>query len=163
MIQKIKLNTVLIENILEWAKVDQELRFTSKENKETGKHFVYLADAAHGYRLRTLITEYGYPTKELIGKEGMEAFWLLVQHQDFDISLQKECLEHCAFNPLNHAHLLDRVLVSEGKPQLYGTQLKRNERGGVLAPAPIEDEENVDLRRKKLGLSSIDEYVEDVN
>ena len=32
MIQKTKLNTVLIENILEWAKIDQELRFASKEN-----------------------------------------------------------------------------------------------------------------------------------
>ncbi len=145
------LNDTLVKDILEWAKVDQELRFASKNNGEAGKYLVYLADASHGYRLRTLISEYGYPTEKLIGKEGMEAFWLLVQHQDFDLSLQKKCLENCKFSPTNHAHLLDRVLVNEGKMQMYGTQLKRGS-DGKLKPLPIKDIESIDKMRAGVGL-----------
>ena len=162
MTKQIKLNKNLVKNLLEWVKVDQELRFASKENKETGKYLVYLADASHGYRLKTLIAAYGYPTEELVGVEGMDAFWLLVQHQDFDLDLQKDCLQNCTFSPFGHAHLTDRVLVNEEKEQKYGTQLIRNEQG-KLTPAPIEGEVNVDKRRKEVGLSLLSDYVNEAN
>ena len=45
---------------------------------------------------------------------------------------------------------VDRVRVSEGKPQVYGTQF--HEVDGVWVPQPIEDEANVDARRKNVGL-----------
>lgn len=159
--QKI-LNKKLVEDLLVWIKVDQELRFASKDNKETGKYLVYLVDAAHGYRLRTFIATYGYPTEELLGKEGMDAFWLLVQHQDFDLDLQKDCLLNCVFSSFNHAHLLDRVLINEGKKQKYGTQLTKDEQGRVIS-APIEDTVNVDKRREEAGLPLLSEYLNEAN
>jgi hypothetical protein len=53
--------------------------------------------------------------------------------------------------------MADRVLVRDGKKQLYGTQHKFSEDGG-LVPLPIEDAANVDKRRKAIGLEPLAEY-----
>ena len=62
----------------------------------------------------------------------------------------------------SYALLLDRVLVREGKPQVYGTQAKRFEEWKGQEPAlePIEDEANVDERRAEVGLPPISKYRE---
>jgi hypothetical protein len=61
----------------------------------------------------------------------------------------------------SYALLLDRVLVREGKPQMYGTQAKPFEEwnDGQAAAMPIEDEANVDKRRAVVGLPPLSEYL----
>jgi hypothetical protein len=107
---------IFLQRVLEMAKVDQDLRFSGQ------KYLVYVTDFVHGQRLRGLIREYGYPTQKTLGKEGMAAFWLLIQHQDYDLELQKACLQKCDFEKSHFEHLTDRILVNEGKKQRYGTQ-----------------------------------------
>jgi hypothetical protein len=58
--------------------------------------------------------------------------------------------------------LADRVLVAEGKPQVYGTQAKapgRLWKGHEPVPEPIEDERNVDKRRAEVGLPPLADYL----
>jgi hypothetical protein len=59
------------------------------------------------------------------------------------------------------AYLTDRVLISDGKPQIYGTQGR--EEKGVIMPFPIEDEEHVDERRQSIGLEPIAEHFKGMN
>jgi hypothetical protein len=59
------------------------------------------------------------------------------------------------------ALLTDRVRLYEGKPQLYGTQVKNV--NGKFIFAPIEDEPNVDKRRALYGLPPLSEYLETLN
>jgi hypothetical protein len=47
--------------------------------------------------------------------------------------------------------------VAEGKPQRYGTQLDTVD--GKLQPFPVEDEANLDSRRKAVGLPPMAEYI----
>ena len=54
------------------------------------------------------------------------------------------------------AYLTDRVLLKEGKQQLYGTQFTSD--GGKWIPRPLEDEPNVDSRRAAVGLPPLAEY-----
>ena len=54
------------------------------------------------------------------------------------------------------AYLTDRVLVNEGKPQRYGTQMTMQ--GDQIVPKPIEDAEHVDARRASVGLPPMAEY-----
>ena len=54
------------------------------------------------------------------------------------------------------AYLTDRVLVNEGKPQVYGTQFHRV--NGERKPRPIEDAETVDERRKSMQLTTLKDY-----
>ena len=56
--------------------------------------------------------------------------------------------------------LEDRILVRNGKKQVYGTQLHSGpDTGGKLVLAPIEDEEHVDKRRASVGLMPLKEYL----
>ncbi len=118
-------------------------------------------------RVRAIVRQYGWPSPELVGRDGAEAAFLIVQHSD--LAFQKEMLplvekayRSGGLSGQSYALLLDRVLVREGKPQIYGTQTKRFEewKGQEPALAPIEDEANVDKRRREVGLFPLSEYRE---
>lgn len=109
--------------------------------------------------LREAVAKHGWPGKRVVGVDGANAAWLLVQHADADLAFQKECL--AKMEPLvaagevtakDYAYLWDRVAVAEGRPQRWGTQFDGDE------PAPIEDAKNVDARRKAIGLPPLAEY-----
>jgi uncharacterized protein DUF6624 len=114
-------------------------------------------------RLREIIRQYGWPRISLVGFDGASAAWLIAQHAVADAAFQKQCLrlmQAAAKNgeaaKENLAFLIDRVRVEEGKAQLYGTQFRY--RDGKTVMAPIENEANLDRRRKRMGLSPIGPY-----
>ncbi len=119
-------------------------------------------DAANTKRMKAIIRRYGWPGPGLVGRDGTEAAFLLVQHAD--LALQKEALplvekayRKGELSGQSYALLLDRVLVAEGKRQVYGTQAKL--KGKEFVPDPIEDEANVDKRRAEVGLPPLSEYL----
>ena len=57
----------------------------------------------------------------------------------------------------NIAYLTDRVLLAEGKKQIYGTQFQMVD--GKFQPKPLEDEANVDRRRAEAGQEPLAEYL----
>ncbi len=120
-------------------------------------------DAQNTAFMKATVEKYGWPGKSLVGEEAANAAWLLVQHADADRAFQARCLEliTAAFEKgevtgVQVAYLTDRVLVGQGKKQMYGTQFVGV--GDEMKPAPIEDEANVDARRAKVGLSTLAEY-----
>ena len=124
-------------------------------------------DDANTERMRAIVRQYGWPGPELVGQDGTEAAFFLVQHAD--LALQKEMLplvekayKKGELSGPNYALLLDRVLVGEGKRQVYGTQAKRFDEWKDRKPVlePIEDESNVDKRRAEVGLMPLAEYLE---
>jgi len=62
-------------------------------------------------------------------------------------------------DPKDIAYLTDRVLVGEGKEQVYGTQLRTNEKG-ELELSPLFEPATVDQRRQRMGLGPLKEYME---
>ena len=113
-------------------------------------------------RMKEIVREHGWPGPELVGRDGTSAAWLLVQHstpefQKEMLPLVKEAFLAKKLPGSNYALLLDRVLVHEGKPQLYGSQGKW--KNGVLDLHPIADEANVDQRRAEVGLGPLDTYL----
>jgi hypothetical protein len=112
--------------------------------------------------LKGVVEKHGWPTNTLVGKDGADAAWLLVQHADADPRFQRQCLDLMAGLPKDEvsqskrAYLTDRVLLAEGKKQLYGTQFHSVE--GRWKPRPIEDEAQVDKRRTEIGLPPLAEY-----
>jgi Family of unknown function (DUF6624) len=62
-------------------------------------------------------------------------------------------------DPADVAMLEDRILVLEGKPQQYGTQFDWDD-DGVLNPRPIANPEDVDERRRAVGLGPLAEDME---
>lgn len=121
------------------------------------------ADEDNTRWLQGVVEKQGWPTNTLVGTDGANAAWLLVQHADRDPKFQRRCLDLMARLPAgevsqsNLAYLTDRVLLAEGKKQRYGTQVTVVD--GKWAPRPLEDEANVDKRRAAAGLSPLAEYI----
>ncbi len=117
--------------------------------------------------MKRTLEKHGWPGKTLVGEDAANAAWLLVQHADSDREFQTKALD--LLKPAvkageatgqQLAYLTDRVLVGQGKPQLYGTQFQG--RGPTAEPAPIEDEANVDKRRAEIGLGPLAEYAKQI-
>jgi hypothetical protein len=120
-------------------------------------------EADNTARMKALVAAGGWPTRSRVGERGAEAAWLLVQHADADPAFQKQCLAllqraHAAGEAAARhvAYLTDRVLVSEGKLQRYGTQFHRPE--GAPVPRPMEEPAQVDARRASMGLGTLADH-----
>jgi len=122
------------------------------------------ADADNLPWIRQVIAEHGWPGRSDVGDDGADAAWLLVQHADADPAFQRECLglltAAAGRGEARRSHLAlltDRVLVAEGQPQEYGTQLRY--RDGECVPFPVRDPERVDERRAAMALQPLADYV----
>jgi hypothetical protein len=122
-------------------------------------------DTARTERLKEIIEEYGWPTIDLVGKDGADAAWTIAQHSDLDPAFQETALEliraaaedgQASWG--NVAYLEDRVAVAKGAPQTYGTQIGCGPKGPKLA-TPLTDPERVDDLRAKAGLDPLDAYL----
>ncbi|HEY8186123.1 MAG TPA: DUF6624 domain-containing protein [Pyrinomonadaceae bacterium] len=116
-------------------------------------------------RLKDIVRRYGWPDPERVGADGAEAAFLILQHspelafQKAMLPLVRKSFERGKLSAWNYSLLLDRVLMLEGKPQIYGSAIKPWV-GKEPVPYPIEDEANVDKRRASIGLPPLREYLE---
>lgn len=114
-------------------------------------------------KLREIIKQVGWPTIGLVGEDGSDAAWFILQHAidhpdllRSAIFLLKTASEKGEINPQNYAYLYDRICMYEGRPQFYGTQFDFDAKGEYI-PWEIEDEGDVDARRLKIGLPTLQE------
>ncbi len=127
-------------------------------------------DTAHTQELKAIVRDIGWPTNSKVGQKAAHAAWLLIQHADKDIAFQKECLALMKqqrpeeVERQHIAYLTDRIKLSEGKPQLYGTQFVRSPcNQSHWVPYTIQNPDNVERRRKNMGLNSLEENQAELN
>jgi hypothetical protein len=104
----------------------------------------------------------------MVGPDAASAAWITAQHSDPQPDFQRECLELLAAavtageaDPRHGALLEDRVLVAQGLPQIFGTQLKRGP-DGKLTPFPIRNPAEVEALRAAWGFEPLETYIEQV-
>lgn len=114
--------------------------------------------------MKELLGDAPWFTKDAIGSKGLHAAFMLVQHSP-DYEFQKRCLPHIEkqarsgdLSMQDYAMLLDRTLIHDNKPQIYGTQIQNVNDDWI--PYPLEDSLNVDTRRKAIGLFPMSTYLE---
>lgn len=120
-------------------------------------------DSTNLVRVKAIVEKYGWLGKSEIGNRGNYTIWLVVQHADLKtqekyLPLMKASVEKGESRPVDLAYLEDRVLMRQGKNQIYGTQISMNPKTGAQELWPIEDEKNVNARRSKLELEPMEEY-----
>lgn len=145
------------KQILEMEKIDQKTRMNTKLDADILSPLVYAIDGIHNYRIHKIIETVGYPTEKMVGKRALHAFWLLVQHQDYDVALQEQCLSKCGFYGKDEAYLTDRVKVNKGEKQIFGTQFYVDGKG-KFGPRPTLDRKNLNKRRRRCGLEPFEKY-----
>jgi hypothetical protein len=119
--------------------------------------------ARNADELATLVAEHGWPGRTLVGGEGAEAAWRVLQHAIGSPALQRACLpllrEAAARREVPAAYpawLEDRIAFSERRPQRYGTQFDWD-RDGRMSPWTIHEADGVDARRAAVGLPPLEE------
>lgn len=125
-------------------------------------------DASNLRFIDSVIKKRGYPGKSLLGAEKAYIPWLIIHHADSAVlagymPVLKASAEKGELQFGNYAYSLDRMLVSQGKEQRYGSQIvervmvKTGKRMKFIWP--LEDPEKVNKRRKAAGLNdTIEEY-----
>ena len=144
------------------AVLDQEVRgrWIGRESDSDALADMRRVDAANLVKLRHIFVQDEFPTRAMVGSEGVQDAWLLVQHAVADHELQvrvlaqlKTRLRAGEVRAPEYALLTDRVLRQEGKPQIYGTQFDEN-----FKMEPTRDIAHLDERRRAAGLPSIAAY-----
>lgn len=164
---KTKLNHALRKELVEMRRADQKIREDFKGENVNSKEFMermIKLDTDNTVRLKEILKASGWPGADVVGRDGVEAAFLIVQHSP-DHRFQEEMLpfietaaKRGELSLQDYALLTDRTRVHAGKPQLYGTH--SSVKDSKLVIDPIEDEKNVDERRRAIGLPAMSEYIE---
>jgi len=165
-------NLTLRKELLTMVKQDQDIRnelinsgVDHPKNEISAR--MDAIDSRNTAKMKRIVKRYLWPRAELVGWDGTEAAFLVVQHSPHSFQkallplMQKEYGTGHLSGP-NYALFMDRVLVEDGRPQVYGSRAKSFDewKDGLPALYPIEDEANVDKRRAEVGLSPLAEYRE---
>ncbi|MFN0173701.1 MAG: DUF6624 domain-containing protein [Saprospiraceae bacterium] len=116
-------------------------------------------------KAEAIIQQYGYPGKSLVGESRQDDIWLVIQHaplekQELYFPLIDAAAQKGELRKSSWALLVDRIRMHKGQPQIYGSQVVRDEATGGWKFHEIEDEVNVDKRRAEVGLGRLEEYAE---
>ncbi len=174
--------------------LDERLSFSADAADRGGVRAIRIS-LATTETLKQIIHLWGWPTISRVGRRASRAAWLIVQHSDHDHLFQRRYLDFMReahrsdeVDPRDMAYLTDRVLIAEGRLQVYGTQvfdvrsdsvLSRMTGGALdevlrcrertvcprlpLQPMPIRDPGAVDDRRRGVGLQPLSDYIRQLN
>jgi hypothetical protein len=145
--------------------MNQNVKPDSPEMKNLMDEWKTVADADK-ILLKTLFKENGFLGYSEVGEQSSHNFLQMVQRMDADSTFQQEVLadmkKHIAkinASAIEFAYLTDRVNLNQAKPQIYGTQLKINEKGTSYEPKMVIDPKNLNTRRAEIGLGTIEEAI----
>ncbi len=113
-------------------------------------------------RLLELLDRYGWPTATEVTEYAAAGAALIINHATHELRskyfpMLEEAFKKGEAQPLRYAKMRDRLLVEEGKNQLYGTQIKLENL--IREPYPMEEPEYVDKRRAEIGLGPLRPYL----
>jgi hypothetical protein len=122
-------------------------------------------DRANMARLEQIVSTVGWPGIKQVGELASSAAFLILQHAGLEeqrryFPMLKAAVAQKNARADQAAMLEDRILLREGKKQVYGTQVRSGpETDGKLVLHPIDDERNVDTRRAAVGMQPLAEYL----
>ena len=159
----------LKEELLKMAIKERELLVEVVEKDQTKQgdqeklHKLY---EEHIVKLCQIMKTRGWPTTTMVERDGVfAAFFILKNGGSFEFlrDLLPVIVAVIKTDPVQKsefAGLFDRLRVSAGMKQLFGTQVVSM--GGFLVLYPIEDEARVDARREEYGLVPLNQHIRNV-
>jgi hypothetical protein len=118
-----------------------------------------LSESAHPL-LESIYAGYGWPALSVFGAIASQDFWLLVQHQPLELQQRmlsglKSEADLGEASERDYAYLFDRIQVSQGRPQHWGTQSHCQDGRAILYPA--EDATHLEQLRQQIGLDPLED------
>ena len=166
----LQLDSIYADDVKYRIQLDELENNTSKSLDQKSKERDILSklmreqDAINLKKVTYILDTYGWLGANTIGNKGNSALFLVIQHsnsttQEKYLPIMREAVKVEKANGSELALLEDRVALSQGKKQLYGSQIRKNEITGKFELSPIEDEINLNKRRTNVGLEPIEKYV----
>lgn len=166
-----RIDSTLQRELLARLAVDQAIRDTVSQVLQAAGRFdtsllrrMWEVDTPNSNWLKGVIAERGWPGRSLVGDEGAQAAFLIVQHATHDTAfmasalvLMERAVPDSEARGADVAMLADRLAVQRGQKQRYGTQAKIMD--GKVILDPIDDSAHVDQRRAALGMPPLARYV----
>src|ERR1700738_4419909 len=162
-------NQQLRDDLLKITGKTEKLIYSGIEENLSNEALRKRIDDARGQnnlRLCQILKEFGWPSSALVGKDGVVATLYLVRHSreaDLQTNLLPVIVAAVKKGEVAKpelADLVDRMRVDARVTQLFGTQVKLV--NGFLVLAPIEDEAQVDARRKQFELPPLAEHLREL-
>lgn len=161
-----KPNKKLKEELLKLAGKQRELLLEVVANdqaKASDQKKLQKLFESHTVKLCEMLKTSGWPTSALVDREGVVAAFLILKNSGL-YELQRDLLPVIVAvikkdpgQKSDFAALYDRLRVSAGMKQLFGTQAVTSE--GFLVLYPIENPAKVDALRAEFGLPKLDLYI----
>jgi hypothetical protein len=159
-----KLDSIYDDDVkyrLQSIELEKKAGYRSKEVEELSR-LTNKQDSLNLVKVKAVIAQYGWLGKETVGEKGNSALFLVIQHADLATQLtylpmMKEAVANGKLSPGRLAILEDRIAIHQGRKQIYGSQLSTINQ--ITRVSPIEDPDNVDKRRKEVGLIPLAQYL----
>ena len=160
----VKVNEGLRQELLALAKQEQSFLGSPEHDPNSKQVQRQLLDLLGRLtrRLVEILDTHGWPGKSLVGEDGAEAAWTLALHTMHDPDVLRRCLALVRAaaaageaEASQVAFLVDRVSLVDQNAQVYGTTICRQE-DGSFAPPLLEDPDQVDERRRAVGLPPLE-------
>lgn len=140
----------------EMSKLRQKYNTASPEYKELARR-MQVTDSINLVLVTSLIDQYGWLSKAVVGKTGNSAIWLVIQHADLATQekyypIMEKAVQENKASKKDLAYLEDRILMRQGKKQLYGTQYKLDPETNEMKLWEVEDPDRLNERRASIGL-----------
>ena len=119
-------------------------------------------DSVNLIKVREILDTQGWPSKKRIGKKGTSTLFLVLQHANLETQsiyfpLIKKAMRQGYLPKRQYAMFHDRLLLGQGKKQLYGTQLAMDKASKKPYVLPLEKPVHVDKRRAEMRLNTMQE------
>ncbi|MCY3699891.1 MAG: hypothetical protein OXH46_09700 [Gemmatimonadetes bacterium] len=164
------MNETLRDELLEMARRDEAVRAELVASGELFGGYEPRMARVHernARRLHRIIESVGWPGADLVGPDGAEAAWIILQHAIAEPGLLRRALpllqaaaREGKASPRHAAMLEDRIRFFEGRPQRYGTQFDWDA-DGKLSAGEVDDPQRLDERRHAVGLPPLAEQMEE--
>ena len=147
--------------------VEAKHGYESKEMKDLRKT-INKNDSANLVQVINILEKYGWLGADAVGEQGNTTIFLVIQHSDQKtqekyLPMMRQAVKNGKAKGSQLALLEDRVAMGQGKKQIYGSQISRDQKTGKYFVAPIEDEPNVNKRRAAVGLMPLEDYARHFN
>jgi len=155
----------LKEELIKMATKQHQLLLTVVDKDQTklsDQEKLHKLYEEHTAKLCPILKKHGWPTTALVDPEGVLAAFYILKNSTYELQrdLLSVIIAVIKTDPSQKAEfagLFDRLRVTAGMKQLFGTQAVSM--GGFLVLYPIEDEAKVNSRRAEFGLPELNDYI----
>ncbi len=121
-------------------------------------------DSVNQEKVIAVLETRGWLGSDLVGAEGSQALFLVIQHADLPVQekylpMMREAVRAGKASGSSLALLEDRVALRKGGRQRYGSQIGLDPETGEKYLSPLEDPDQVDQRRAEVGLGPLSDYL----